>query len=256
MSAETCLGCVWSFPDRSPQKDRRFPCRLSTCTTGAENSKRIVTQSQSEPHPVNAARITCSWSPIAAGSPRSSAFSLRRLFPSAQLCPLWDELQEPGRAALCSTQGRSLEPCWRAADDVRRSLYSVHMAAGCTARNVAFDCLSFSNYIHVVVGTTWRVHGEEARMCCTLDAHKRMKLRFVWAVKRARNAQHEALQHQCSDLTPVFIGMHRNAPLSPMKEGARVHYSYGSYAPSTYGSYEPRRANPSTVQNPIGGGGR
>ena len=33
-------------------------------------------------------------------------------------------------------------------------------------------------------------------MCCTLDAHKRMKLRFVWAVKRARNAQHEALQHR------------------------------------------------------------
>jgi hypothetical protein len=41
--------------------------------------------------------------------------------------------------------------------------------------------------------------------------------------------------------------MHRNAPLSPMKEGARVHHSYGSYAPSTYGSYEPRRANPSTA---------
>jgi hypothetical protein len=31
-----------------------------------------------------------------------------------------------------------------------------------------------------------------------------------------------------------------------MKEGARVHHSYGSYAPSTYGSYEPRRANLST----------
>ena len=31
-----------------------------------------------------------------------------------------------------------------------------------------------------------------------------------------------------------------------MKEGARVHHSYGSYAPSTYGSYEPRRVNPST----------
>jgi hypothetical protein len=42
---------------------------------------------------------------------------------------------------------------------------------------------------------------------------------------------------QCSDLTPVFIGMHRNAPLSPMEEGARVHHSYGSYAPSAYGSY-------------------
>ena len=40
--------------------------------------------------------------------------------------------------------------------------------------------------------------------------------------------------------------MHRNAPLSPMKEGARVHYSYGSYAPSTYGSYGPRKANLST----------
>jgi hypothetical protein len=52
---------------------------------------------------------------------------------------------------------------------------------------------------------------------------------------------------QCSDLTPVSIGMHRNAPLSPMEEGARVHHSYGSYAPSTYGSYEPRRANPSTA---------
>jgi hypothetical protein len=25
----------------------------------------------------------------------------------------------------------------------------------------------------------------------------------------------------CSDLTPIFIGMHRNAPLFPMKEGAR-----------------------------------
>jgi hypothetical protein len=51
---------------------------------------------------------------------------------------------------------------------------------------------------------------------------------------------------QCSDLTPIFIGMHRNAPQSPMEEGARVHHSYGSYAPSTYGSYEPRRENPST----------
>jgi hypothetical protein len=51
---------------------------------------------------------------------------------------------------------------------------------------------------------------------------------------------------QCSDFTPIFIGMHRNTPLYPMKEGARVHHSYGSYAPSTYGSYEPRNANPST----------
>jgi hypothetical protein len=51
---------------------------------------------------------------------------------------------------------------------------------------------------------------------------------------------------QCSDWTPIFIGMHRNAPLSPMEEGARVHNSYGSYAPSTYGSYEPRKANPIT----------
>ena len=41
--------------------------------------------------------------------------------------------------------------------------------------------------------------------------------------------------------------MQRNALLSPIKEGARVHRSYGSYAPSTYGSYEPRRANPSTA---------
>jgi hypothetical protein len=28
--------------------------------------------------------------------------------------------------------------------------------------------------------------------------------------------------NQCSDFTPVFIGTHRHAPLSPMKEGARV----------------------------------
>jgi hypothetical protein len=51
--------------------------------------------------------------------------------------------------------------------------------------------------------------------------------------------------NQCSDLTPNFIGTHRNAPLFPMEEGARVHHSYGSYgsyALSTYGSYEPRRA--------------
>jgi hypothetical protein len=41
---------------------------------------------------------------------------------------------------------------------------------------------------------------------------------------------------------------HRNAPLSPMKEGARVHHSYGSYAPSSYGSYDARKANPSTAQ--------
>ncbi len=33
-----------------------------------------------------------------------------------------------------------------------------------------------------------------------------------------------------------FIGMHRNTALSPMEEGARVHHSYGSYAPSSYGS--------------------
>jgi hypothetical protein len=52
---------------------------------------------------------------------------------------------------------------------------------------------------------------------------------------------------QCSDFTPIFIGMHRNAPLSPMKEGARVHHSYGSYAPSAHGSYEHRNANPSTA---------
>jgi hypothetical protein len=32
-----------------------------------------------------------------------------------------------------------------------------------------------------------------------------------------------------------------------MKEGARVHHSYGSYAPSTYGSFGPRKANPSTA---------
>ena len=43
---------------------------------------------------------------------------------------------------------------------------------------------------------------------------------------------------QCSDLTPIFIGMHRNAPLSLVKEGAWVQHSYGSY--------EPRKANPST----------
>jgi hypothetical protein len=41
--------------------------------------------------------------------------------------------------------------------------------------------------------------------------------------------------------------MHTNAPLSPMKEGARVPHCYGSYAPSTYGSYGPRKANPSTA---------
>jgi hypothetical protein len=29
-----------------------------------------------------------------------------------------------------------------------------------------------------------------------------------------------------------------------MEEGAMVHHSYDSYAPSTCGSYEPRRANP------------
>jgi hypothetical protein len=48
-----------------------------------------------------------------------------------------------------------------------------------------------------------------------------------------------------------------------MEEGARVHHFYGSYAPSTYGSYEPRRANPSTAprrgglaaQQPAGGPG-
>ena len=31
---------------------------------------------------------------------------------------------------------------------------------------------------------------------------------------------------------------------------ARVHHSYGSYAPSTYGSYGPRKANPITVKRP------
>ena len=51
---------------------------------------------------------------------------------------------------------------------------------------------------------------------------------------------------RCSDFTPVFIGVHRDAPLSPMKEGARVHHSYGSYAPSTDGSSGPRKATPST----------
>jgi hypothetical protein len=56
---------------------------------------------------------------------------------------------------------------------------------------------------------------------------------------------------QCSAFTPIFIGMHRNAPLSPMEEGARVPHSYGSYAPSTYGSYGPRKANPSTAW-PVG----
>jgi hypothetical protein len=49
----------------------------------------------------------------------------------------------------------------------------------------------------------------------------------------------------------MFIGMHRNAPLSLMKEGARVHHFYGSDATSTYGSYEPRRANPSTVRRAL-----
>ena len=32
-----------------------------------------------------------------------------------------------------------------------------------------------------------------------------------------------------------------------MKEGARVHHSYGSYAPSTYDSYGPRKTNLSTA---------
>jgi hypothetical protein len=42
---------------------------------------------------------------------------------------------------------------------------------------------------------------------------------------------------QCSDLTPIFIGMHLGMPrLSPMKECSRAHHFYGSYAPSTYGS--------------------
>jgi hypothetical protein len=36
-----------------------------------------------------------------------------------------------------------------------------------------------------------------------------------------------------------------------MKEGAREHHSYASYAPSTYGSYEPRRANPSAACSPL-----
>ena len=49
--------------------------------------------------------------------------------------------------------------------------------------------------------------------------------------------------------------LHRNAPLSPMKEGARVHHSYGSYAPSTYGSYGPREANPSTLNTARRAGG-
>jgi hypothetical protein len=40
--------------------------------------------------------------------------------------------------------------------------------------------------------------------------------------------------------------VHRSGGVSPMEEGARVHHSYGSYAPLSYGSYEPRRANPST----------
>ena len=35
-------------------------------------------------------------------------------------------------------------------------------------------------------------------------------------------------------------------PAVSYEEGAWVHHSYGSYAPSTYRSYEPRRANPST----------
>ena len=36
-----------------------------------------------------------------------------------------------------------------------------------------------------------------------------------------------------------------------MKESAKVQHSYGSYAPSTYGSYGPRKANPSTGANAV-----
>jgi hypothetical protein len=68
-----------------------------------------------------------------------------------------------------------------------------------------------------------------------------------YAHGKAERDDAENKPRQCSDFTATFIGMRRNAPLSPTKEGARVHHSYGSYAPSTYGSYEPRRANPSTV---------
>jgi hypothetical protein len=72
-------------------------------------------------------------------------------------------------------------------------------------------------------------------------------MKLIWISIRKCEWRLNAPGSQCSDLTPIFIGLHRNAPLSPMKEGARVHHSYGSYAPSTYGSYEARRANPSTV---------
>jgi hypothetical protein len=53
---------------------------------------------------------------------------------------------------------------------------------------------------------------------------------------------------QCSNVARVSIGMHRNAPLSPTKsEGARIHHSYGSDAPCTYGSCASCRANSSTA---------
>jgi hypothetical protein len=63
-----------------------------------------------------------------------------------------------------------------------------------------------------------------------------LKVSFLAHEPPARGAGAKgAAGSQCSDLTPIFIGMHRNAPLSPLEEGARVHHSYGSYAPSTYG---------------------
>jgi hypothetical protein len=52
---------------------------------------------------------------------------------------------------------------------------------------------------------------------------------------------------QCSDFTPIFIGMHKNAPLSPMKEGGqRTPFLWFLCTFHLYGSYGPRRANPST----------
>jgi hypothetical protein len=52
---------------------------------------------------------------------------------------------------------------------------------------------------------------------------------------------------QCSNLTPIFIGMHRNAPLSPMKRVTGYTIPMHLWLLCTYGSYAPCRANARTA---------
>ena len=62
----------------------------------------------------------------------------------------------------------------------------------------------------------WPVRGGAADLQCRGAAGPNDPLVLVATPTHIRSL-HSHAKNQCSNLTPIFIGMHRNAPLSPIK---------------------------------------